>query len=486
MRLNVVINTVGIILRYIALVMLFPCIFALFYGEYSSIPPFIAGSVVSITLGYLFSLNKASEKDIDTINKAEALATAFFAWVCFALVCAVPYLFFNLGVVNSLFEAISGVSTTGSTILRDFSIYPKTFYFYRSMTQWFGGMGIIVLFIAVLPKFSVAGRQMFFAENPNPSEEKITPRVRHTASWLWGIYLGLTVLQIIILKLSGLDFYNSICTSFSTVGAGGFSSNPDSIIGYHNNFITVIVMIFAFLAGTNFILMYKFFVQRKFKAPFKSEEFMTYLAIVVLLGLLIGFSLYKNMDFTPKNALLAGFFQTISIMTSTGFASSDFSEWDFSSKLLLFLPMFIGASAISACGGLKITRWIFVFKYIKRELNKIVHPKGVYPIRLEGGVVNSETAQQIMAFVIFYFAIFAISAFLVGFIEQNSSVAIVGSIASLGNIGPGFGAIGPLNHFDHLTVATKCIFMFDMLIGRLELIPFLALLHKDLWEIKRN
>ncbi len=485
MRLNVVINTVGIILRYIALMMILPVIFALCYQEYSSILPYLAGAFVSLLTGFLFSLNKASEKDIDTMNKAEALACAFFAWIFFALVASVPYLFYKLGVINSLFEAVSGVSTTGATILEDFSLYPKTFFFYRSMTQWFGGMGIIVLFVAVLPKFAVAGRQMFFAESPNPVEEKVTPRIRHTASWLWGIYLGLTILQTVILKVSGLDFYNSICTSLSTVGAGGFSPNPDSIIGYHNNFITVNVMIFAFLAGTNFILMYKFFVQRKFKAPFKSEEFITYLIITLLLGCLIAISLCKNLNFTPLNALITGLFQTISIITSTGFASSDFGQWDFSSKLLLLLPMFIGASAISACGGLKITRWIFVFKYIRRELNKIVHPKGVYPIRLEGSAINTETAQQIMAFVIFYFVIFALSAFLTGFIEQNSSIAIVGSIASLGNVGPGFGAIGPLNHFNHLTDATKLIFMFDMLVGRLELIPFLAMLHKDMWQFKK-
>lgn len=485
MRINVVINTVGIILRYIALVMFLPVVFALCYSEYGSIMPFGVSFLISLGLGFLFSLNKASEKDIDTINKAEALATAFFAWVFFALVCSVPYLFYDLGIVNSLFEGVSGVSTTGATILKDFTLYPKTFFFYRSMTQWFGGMGIIVLFIAVLPKFSVAGRQMFFAENPNPSEEKITPRVRHTASWLWGMYLGLTILQVIILKFAGLDFYNSICTAFSTVGAGGFSPNSDSIIGYNSNFVTIVVMIFAFLAGTNFILMYKFFVKGKFSAPIKSEEFVTYLIITLILGFLIGLSLYFNMGYSFDDSMLAGLFQTISVMTSTGFASKDFAEWDFTSKLLLLLPMFIGASAISACGGLKITRWIFVFKYIKRELNKIVHPKGVYPIRLEGAVVNPETVQQILVFVIFYFAIFGITAFLVAFIEKNASIAIVGSIASLGNIGPGFGAIGPLNHFDDLNVATKFIFMFNMLAGRLELIPFLAILHKDLWAVKR-
>lgn len=485
MRLNVVINTVGIILRYVAIIMLFPVIFAIFYKEYSSILPFVAGFVVSLALGGLFSLNKASEKDIDTIVKAEALAVTVFAWFCFAIVATIPYLFYDLGIVNSLFEAVSGVSTTGATILKDFSIYPKTFFFYRSMTQWFGGMGIIVLFIAVLPKFAVAGRQMFFAESPNPVEEKVTPRIRHTASWLWGIYVGLTLLQVIILKLAGLDFYNSICTAFSTLGAGGFSPNPDSIIGYHSNIITIIVMIFAFLAGVNFILMYKFFVQGKWKAPFKSEEFITYLITALLLGGAIGISLYKNMGLSLSDGFLSGLFQTISIMTSTGFASDDFGKWDFTSKLLLFLSMFIGASAISACGGLKITRWIFIFKYIKRELNKIVHPKGVYPIRLEGGIVNPEVGGQIMAFVIFYFAIFGITAFLVGLIEKNPLVAITGSISSLGNIGPGFSQIGPLSHFADLNVMTKIIFMFNMLIGRLELIPFLAILHKDLWQLKR-
>lgn len=485
MRIYVVINTVGIILKYITIVMFLPVIFALYCKEYNSVLPFVSGALVSLLLGWLFSLNKASENDIDTINKAEALATAFFSWVFFALIAAVPYLFYNLGVVNSLFEAVSGVSTTGATILNDFSIFPKTFFFYRSMTQWFGGMGIIVLFIAILPKFSVAGRQMFFAESPNPVEEKVTPRIRHTASWLWAIYVGLTVLQIIVLRCAGLDFFHSICTSFSTVGAGGFSPNIDSTIGYGSNFVAIIIMFFAFLAGTNFIILYKFFIQGKFKAPFKSEEFMTYLLAVLILGGLTAFSLCINSNYTPKEGIIAGLFQTISVMTSTGFASVDFAAWDFSSKLLLFLSMFVSASAISACGGLKITRWIFVFKYIKRELNKIMHPSGVYPIRLEGGIVNSETAQQIMAFVVFYFALFGITAFITGLIEQNSTIAVVGSIATLGNIGPGFGSLGPMGSFDGLHTATKFVFMFNMLIGRLELIPFLAILHKDMWAIKR-
>ena len=247
MRLNVVINTVGIMLRYIALVMFLPIIFALCYGEYESILPFLTGAFVSLVLGLLFSLNKASEKDIDTINKAEALATAFFAWVFFALTAAVPYLFYNLGIINSLFEAVSGVSTTGATILQDFSLYPKTFFFYRSMTQWLGGMGIIVLFVAILPQFAVAGRQMFFAEAPGPTEDKFTPRIKNTASALWVVYAGLTLLCIFCLWLAGMNPFDAVCNSLSTLSAGGFSPNPESIQGYHSEVINWIIIIFMFI-----------------------------------------------------------------------------------------------------------------------------------------------------------------------------------------------------------------------------------------------
>lgn len=485
MRYNIVSNIIGSNLRYIGIVLLIPVIFAILYKEASHTLPFICASFVSIALGFLFTLPKATEKDIDSIKKPEALSGVFFSWVFFAIICAIPYLFYNIGVVDAIFESVSGITTTGATILQDYSIYPKTFFIYRSMTQWLGGMGIVVLFIAVLPKFAVAGRQMFSAESPGPVEEKVTPRIRHTASWLWGIYLGLTIVQIIILKFLGMDFYNALCTTLSTVSTGGLSPNPESIMGYHNQKVVIVVAFFMFLSGANFILQYKAFIQHKWDAFIKSEEFLTYLGVTVFFSITIALFLYSTQEGNFLNRLIDGAFQTISLMTSTGFASVDFIKWSPDAKIMLFAAMFTGGCAASTAGGIKMIRWIFLFKYIKREVAKIIHPNAVYPIRLEGRAISTDIGTQMMAFCVFYFFIFALSSFVVALLEKNPALALSGSITTLGNIGPGLSAkIGPMASFLNLCDTTKWIFIFNMLIGRLELIPFLALLHKDMWDSK--
>ncbi len=485
MRYNIVSNIIGSNLRYIGIVLLTPVVFAILYKEASHTLPFICASFVSIALGFLFTLPKATEKDIDSIKKPEALSGVFFSWVFFAIVCAIPYLFYNISLVDAIFESVSGITTTGATILQDYSIYPKTFFIYRSMTQWLGGMGIVVLFIAVLPKFAVAGRQMFSAESPGPVEEKVTPRIRHTASWLWGIYLGLTIVQIIILKFLGMDFYNALCTTLSTVSTGGLSPNPESIMGYHNQKVVIVVAFFMFLSGANFILQYKAFIQHKWDAFIKSEEFLTYLGVTVFFSITIALFLYSTQEGNFLNRLIDGAFQTISLMTSTGFASVDFIKWSPDAKIMLFAAMFTGGCAASTAGGIKMIRWIFLFKYIKREVAKIIHPNAVYPIRLEGRAISSDIGSQMMAFCVFYFFIFALSSFVVALLEKNPALALSGSITTLGNIGPGLSAkIGPMASFLNLCDTTKWIFIFNMLIGRLELIPFLALLHKDMWDSK--
>lgn len=485
MRYNIVSNIIGSNLRYIGIVLLIPVIFAILYKEASHTLPFICASFVSIALGFLFTLPKATEKDIDSIKKPEALSGVFFSWVFFAIVCAIPYLFYKIGMVDAIFESVSGITTTGATILQDYSIYPKTFFIYRSMTQWLGGMGIVVLFIAVLPKFAVAGRQMFSAESPGPVEEKVTPRIRHTASWLWGIYLGLTIVQIIILKFLGMDFYNALCTTLSTVSTGGLSPNPESIMGYHNQKVVIVVAFFMFLSGANFILQYKAFIQHKWDAFIKSEEFLTYLGVTVFFSITIALFLYSTQEGNFLNRLIDGAFQTISVMTSTGFVSQDFIKWSPDAKIMLFAAMFAGGCAASTAGGIKMIRWIFLFKYIKREVAKIIHPNAVYPIRLEGRAISSDIGSQMMAFCVFYFFIFALSSFVVALLEKNPALALSGSITTLGNIGPGLSAkIGPMASFLNLCDTTKWIFIFNMLIGRLELIPFLALLHKDMWDSK--
>lgn len=485
MRLKVIFNTTGIMLKFISLIFIFPVIFAFFYKEFDSIAPFIVSSLLTFLLGFLFCKNDAKEKDIDTMNRTEAFACVCFVWTMFSLVCTIPFLFYNMPLIDAFFEAVSGVSTTGATVLNDFSLYPKTFFMYRSMTQWLGGMGIIVLFIAVLPKFAVAGRQMFFAEAPNPTEEKITPRIRHTASWLWSIYIVLSVIQLVCLKIQGLDFYNSLCFTFSTISAGGFSNDPNSLIGAKRSLVWTIGF-FSFLAGVNFILTYKVLIKGKIKEALKSEEFLTYFGIVFLFTVLITLILFFEHNMSVSDSIRNAFFEISNTITSTGFSSDNYINWSIRAQALLFTLMFIGGSAISASGSIKITRWIYVAKYIKKEMNKIVHPTGIYPIKLEGRTVAPDIGHQIIIFIIFFMALFATSTIIVTLIEQNPSTALTGSIATLSNTGPAFNsAIGPLGNYQELNVFTKMIFIFNMFIGRLEIIPFLALLQTDLWRFKK-
>lgn len=482
MRYNLIFNIMGMIAKYIGIMFVIPVIVSFALGENNASIPFLITGVVSILTGFIFSLNKADKKDIDNIKKSESLTIVFFAWVLFGLICSIPYLFWDFSFTNALFEAISGVTTTGATSIQNFSNYPKTLFFFRSLTQWFGGMGIVVLFIAVLPKIAVAGRQMFYAEVPAPTEDKATPRIRYTASWLWGLYFAFTVVETLILHHLGLDWYNASTTSLSTTATGGFSSLYNSIGGYNNPSVTICVLVFMFIAGINYILIYRSLRNKNLKSFFKSEEFKAYFGITLFLSLFLSLSLFLNSHYEIKKALLNSFFETVATMTSTGFACDNYINWDATSKVILFIAFFTGGCATSTSGGIKIMRWVFIGKYLKRELNKIIHPQGVYPIKLEGNIVNNDIASQMIAFVVFYLVIFAIGAFLIMLIENNTTIALSASAASIGNIGPGFGAIGPMGDFCSLNIISKWIIILLMLIGRLEIIPFLAILNKDLWK----
>ncbi len=481
MRYNLIFNILGLIAKYIGVMFIIPIIACFLLKENCGYIYLITG-IIALLAGFLFSLNKAPQKDIDNIKKSESLTIVFFAWVLFALICSIPYLFYDFSITNAIFEGMSGVTTTGATIIKDFSLYPKSLYFFRSLTQWFGGMGIIVLFIAVLPKISVAGRQMFYAEIPAPTEDKATPRIRYTASWLWGLYLTFTAVETIILKYLGLDLYDAIVTSLSTTATGGFSPMSDSIMGYNNMPVTVCILIFMYIAGINYILIYRGLKNKKITQFFKSEEFRAYTGIIIFLSLLLALSLFINSNYEFKHALLNSAFEIVATMTSTGFAADNYINWDAASKVILFLAFFTGGCATSTSGGVKIIRWVFVAKYLKRELNKIIHPQGVYPIKLEGGIINNDTASQMIVFVIFYLVIFALGAFLIILIENNTTIALSASASAIGNIGPGFSQIGPMGDFDSLHFITKWIIILLMLIGRLEIIPFLAILNKDLWK----
>lgn len=478
MRLNYLAYAIGLTLIYIGLVILIPIIVALIYGEFNSILPFLTASIISIVIGA--SLRKTVPSTLENLNnikKGEGLFIVAASWVVFGLISAIPYLFYGLSPINAIFEAISGITTTGATILTHYD-YPHTFFFWRSFTQWLGGLGIIVLFIAILPQFAVAGRQMFFAEAPGPTEDKFTPRIRNTASALWKIYAGLTAIEILLLIVAGMPAFDAVCNSLSTLSAGGFSPNEYSIMGYNSFSITWIVLIFMFLAGVSFNLQYKVLVQKNPLVLFKNEEFRTYLLLVIFMALLI------TMSFNFQNFRDA-LFQVISITTSSGFASVDFEKWNYTSKLILFIVMFIGSCASSAGGGIKIARWLVVFKSMKSEIVRILHPNAIVNIKIDNKTIVPEVARQIIVFVFFYFLIFGITAIVLSIIEQNTAVGLTGAISSLGNIGPGVAvSTGPMGNYDNMHTLSKLIFTANMLVGRLELIPFLVLLQKDFWTIK--
>ena len=465
--------------------MLLPVAFALYFKDVKSLIAFVSTIAVTFLIGLMLNPKRIDSDLLNDFKKSEALATVAFSWIILSFIGMVPYLFFGLSPVNALFESVSGITTCGATILTDFSLYPQSMFLWRSYTQWLGGMGIIVLFIAVLPQFAVAGRQMFSAESPGPTDGKFTPRIKSTAAVLWKMYILFTVVLIIILKSLGMPFFDAVCNSLSTIACGGFSPNPNSIIGYNNPQFIWVIAFFMFLSGTGYPLLYKIFVQRRPLTLLKNDEFFTYIGVIFSFSLLIALCLFFGKTYDVYSAVEESVFQVISIITTTGFATVDFTKWVFPAQMLLAILFFTGACAGSASGGLKIIRLVFVYKYIKRELFKILHPNAVIPVRVNGCAVSNEIMAQMMSFVIFYFAIFVVTAFFATLIEKNVTVGVMGAIATLGNTGPAFGAIGPMGNFDFLNTSTKLIFIFNMLIGRLELIPFLAMLHPDFYNIKK-
>ena len=486
MRLTYLAYSFSLSIMYFSIVLLVPIVVALFYHEYTAVLPFLIACAtaffISVTLRKIVK-GTESIKSINDIKKSEGLCVVTFSWLFAGLLAAIPYLFFGISPLNAMFEATSGITTTGATILTTFD-YPKTLFFWRSLTQWFGGMGIIVLFIAILPQFAIAGRQLFFAEAPGPTEDKFTPRIKNTAAALWKVYAGLTILEILLLKFTGMNGFEAVCDALATVSGGGLSPSANSLVGFNRAILSVITF-FMFFAGVSYNLQYQAWVKLNPLVLFRNEEFKVYFSVVMLIALALSCSLFGNMHYNLWDSLSHAFFNVASIISSTGFCSVDFANWDYASKVLLFATMMFGSCASSAGGGLKVMRWMLVYKIMKSEMMKILHPKAIVDIKVGRYSVPKEILYQTLMFVFFYIAFLVVSAFLLGLIEKNTVVAITGAVSAVGNVGPGFGLLGPLQSFDPLHAVSKIILIIDMYVGRLELIPFLVLFQKDLWNFKK-
>ena len=482
MRSQTIVSALGLILLGLGVIILTPIAVAVLEEEYGSIPPFLFASATALFAGLICQWRGGWGRNFDNVSKSEGLLIVVLVWMVMSVVSAIPYLFYGLGPVDALFEAVSGVTTTGATILTDFSLYPKDFFFWRSLTQWLGGMGIIVLFAAILPQFAVAGRRMFHAEAPGPTEEKFTPRLTHTAKALWLIYILLTVLETGALWGAGMPLYDAVCNSLSTMAAGGFSPHPQSIMGYDRPLITWIVTLFMVLAGSNFALQFRAMVKLQPRRLLASEEIRLYLAIIAGCGVILALILFLGGAHGPGASARDAVFQIVSILTTTGFASTDFALWLVPAQALLILVMCIGGCAGSAGGGVKVVRVLFLMKYLVREISQILHPRAVLQVKLDGITVPSEVQRQILGFLLFYVLLTLFSSLAVTMIEGNMAVGFIGTLATIGNIGPGLGEIGPMGTFGMLALSTKLLFIFDMLVGRLELVPMLAMLHPDFWR----
>lgn len=486
MRLSYLIYTLSLVMFYFSFVLLFPAIVGCIYGEQNSILPFLLPSVLLLVFSLVlkFVIKKyAGITEINDIKKPEGLCVVVFSWLIAGFFASVPYMFFDLSPINALFEATSGITATGATIFTHFN-FPKALFFWRSFSQWLGGMGIVVLFIAILPQFAVAGRQLFFAEAPGPTEDKFTPRIKNTASALWRIYFGMTFAEVILLKFCGIDLFNSVCIAFSSVSGGGFSTDSLGLIRY-SNVVFWIICIFMFFSGASYNLQYRAWSKFNFAVFLKNEEFRVYFLVFFIIGALLTCSLFANSHYNCIESITHAYFQVASFMSTSGFCSINYDTWDYTSKALLMFAIFAGSCASSAGGGVKVLRWLLIFKLMKTELIRILHPKAVFNVKIGDFSVSQNILYQTLMFVSFYIMFLLLSSILVAIIEKNTTVGLMGALCSMGNIGPAIGnSIGATGNYNGLHALSKLILIFDMYVGRLELIPFLVLFQKDIWKFR--
>ncbi len=476
MRLLLVFGVVGQLLRVFSMAFVPPVLLALFDGQWWSAAHFAVALLATLLAG------SAASKGLPrapVFHRGEALAVVAFTWLSVAVFAAVPYLFAGLSPVDALFESMSGLTTTGATVLTDFSLYHRAFFLWRAMTQWFGGLGVIALFVVVLPRLGIAGRQLFFAEASGAPSEAVSPKVRHGAQRLWILYSMLTLLLAALLMGAGFPAYEAVLHSLTTMPAGGFSPHGSSIAGYANPNAEWILVVFMILAGTSFPLQYKVFTGRLL-GFFRDGEFVFYFGVMCFGALGVAFVLAGGIPDLER--LRLGAFQAASLMSSTGFASADYETWPDAAKALLVVVMVVGGCAGSAAGGQKSIRLLLVTKHALREITRVLHPRAVLPLRYK----RRPVPEDIMRAVFLLVGLFIVGHFTIGTLLVVLGADLVtgysAALACLGNIGPAFGPAGPMGSYAAFPVSSKLLLIVAMWAGRLEIVTVLALLHRDVWR----
>jgi len=481
MNIKAVLKIIGFLLFLVGLFMLTGIPFSLYYGSDDILALLISGAGTSIIGLILWITNKIEQGDELTSREGYLIVSS--GWILASLFGSLPFIIHGSipNITNAIFESVSGFTTTGASILNNVESMPYGLLFWRSMTHWLGGMGIIVLSLAILPMLRIGGMSLYKAEVAGPSKDKLHPRVQETAKRLWAIYLLLTLTETILLMFGGMNLFDALCHSFGTLASGGFSTKNASIASYHSPFIEYVVIVFMFLAGTNFTLHY-LALKGNPLSYFKDSEFRFYITLVILM--VIGAALY--LDFHNDQPLGLSFrnaaFSIISVLSSTGFVIGDYEKWaPFFSEIFLVL-LLIGACAGSTSGGVKMVRYQVLLKNSVLELKRLLHPNAVIPVRLNKSAVPSDIISKIAAFVLLYLFIFLVGSILMAIIGLELSSSMGAVAACLGNIGPGLGSTGPANTYSNVPDLGKWVLTIIMLLGRLELYTILILFSPSFWK----
>jgi trk system potassium uptake protein TrkH len=494
LNIKIIISFLGLTSMLNGLFMLFAVPFSIYYDEFEKWGIFYAG-ITTIAIGFIFwFFNRNAKK---SVGKKEGYLIVTLGWLMLSFTGTLPYVFTDTIPIytNAFFETISGYSTTGASILTEIEMMPKGILFWRSATHWIGGMGIIVLTVAILPMLGIGGMQLFMAEAPGPSTDKLHPRITETAKRLWIIYFSLTIAEFFLLKIAGMNWFDAINHAMATMSTGGFSTKNASV-AYWNGYpiIQYIITLFMFIAGANFVLTY-FALKGKISRVFNNEEFKYYFFGILALTFVITVIIVNFQDPNlvtsinhPKpwgeteSAFRHAAFQVISVLTTTGFITADYTMWNSLATMLIFSLFFIGGSAGSTAGGIKIVRHVIMIKNTFYEFKKLLHPNAIIPVRYNGLGVPKNIIYNILPFFVLYMLIFIVSSITLTFFGLDFVTAIGATASSLGNIGPALGTLGPVNNYAHLTIGAKWICSFLMLIGRLELFTVLILFTPFFWR----
>lgn len=470
-RVRLTLHVTGSILKYFALAFIFPLCAAIYYGE-ANWHIYLYSLLLTLGIGLILEYGLRTTREIE---RADGFTIVGFTWVIVTLLGSLPYLFLGLGFLDAFFEAMSGFTTTGATILQVVEELPKSALLWRSLTQWLGGMGVIALFIAILPRLGVGGSQLFEFEATGPMPDRLRPRFRTTARLLWTIYAAFTAAQIALLYfLAKLPLFDSICISFTTLSTGGFTPTTANIaVAYASPAAEYIIIFFMFLGGTNFVIHYHLF-RGNFKI-LKDEEFRLYGILLLIATLLLvvsqGLGSYRD-----------GLFQAVSIMTCTGFSSADFASWHFGARMVLLLLMFIGACGGSTGGGIKVARILTLMKHTRVMMRKAILPNAVIPMKYNQKPLPEIVVRDVISLFFLYILVVVVASIVLGFLGLDMETAISAVATCQANCGPGLGAVGPASNYAWLPAAAKGILIMCMWLGRLELFTVFMMFSPYFWK----